>query len=150
MKHKRYLEQYEHRGYFIFNPKEDLRIKCDAPKDKGGVYLIYKVKELRETLLYIGSSGQRDKEGNLKIRIGGLYDRLVNGHHSKFGKSTESTSIRKNAFPREMLKQGIENIIVYWWVTHDENKTDFPSDVEKILAEKYVSEHGKLPEWHKQ
>lgn len=146
--YKKYLEHYEYKGYFSFTRQEELKLKCNAPKDKGGVYLIYKLERSKEILIYIGSSGQRDKEGNLKVRQGGLYDRLVNGNHPKF-KGSES-SVRKKAFPREMKNEGIEKIVVYWYVTHCQDNVDFPTDVEKDLTDKYFEKHDKLPDWHKQ
>jgi len=146
MKYKKHLEQYEHRGYFFYNPQEKLKIKCNAPKDKGGVYLIYKIEESKEVLIYIGVSNMRIKDGEMKTRKGGLDDRLVNGNHQAF----EAPKRRATSFPREMLKEGIEEIIIYWWVTHDENKVDFPKDVENKVLKMYEDEHGTKPEWHKQ
>ena len=76
-----FLDKYELKDHFSFESHEDFRQKCNAPKDKAGVYLIYKIENSIETLVYIGSSGQRDKNGKLKIRQGGLDDRLINGYH---------------------------------------------------------------------
>lgn len=150
MKYKKHLEKYEQRGHFLYNPQEDLKIKCNAPEDKGGVYLIYKIEEFQEILIYIGRSGRKDKQGELKVRKDGLYGRIVKGHHPKFGKSDESASVRRNAFPREMIKEGIGNIIVYWWATHDDSKIDCPKEVEDKLLKIYEDKRGRKPDWHKQ
>lgn len=146
---KNILDNYESNGFFTFEPHEDMKSKCNAPRDKGGVYLIYKIEETNETLIYIGSSGQRDRDGNLKIRNGGLYDRLINGYHpNRFGESKRIK--RKSAFPKHMRNVGISKIKIYWWVTHDEIYIDFPTDVEKRLTNLYFENQQRLPEWHKQ
>lgn len=143
------LVNYSLKGSFSYRPNEDLKTKCNGPKDKGGVYLIFKVKDKNETLIYIGSSGQKDKKGNLKIRKGGLFDRLINGYHpNRFGRSDRLK--RRKAFPEHMKNSNIEQINIYWWSTHDEFHTDFPTDVETILRNEYLSKHDNLPEWHKQ
>ena len=120
--------------------------KCNAPTDKNGVYLIFKVTSSGQELIYIGSSGQM-KDGVLKVRkvgLGGMKDRLVNGYHPKFGKVK-----RKKAFPEQMRKGNISELMVYWWVTWDEQHMDIPSQIERRLKEKYLIEYNKLPEWHK-
>lgn len=143
------LEKYTSAGSFTFEPQEDLSLKCNAPYDKAGVYLIYRIKDQNETLIYIGSSGQRDKKGDLKIRKGGLYDRLINGYHpNRFGE--EKRIKRKYAFPKHMVKNCISRIKIYWWVTHNESEVDFPTDIEKKLTRHFISLHNRLPEWHKQ
>jgi hypothetical protein len=130
MDYKNLLEKYEHKGHFLFEPQESLKQNGNAPSDKGGVYLIYKLEGSIEILVYIGSSGQRNKLGELKIRQGGLYDRLINGYHpNRFGESKRIK--RYKAFPQHMIKSGISKIIIYWWVTFDKGNTDFPTDIEK-------------------
>src|SRR5687768_12509401 len=95
------LEKYKNAGWFNFKDSDSLKEKCNAPVDKGGIYLIYKIIDAKEILIYIGSSGQRNKDGTLKIRKGGLKDRLVNGYHPhRFGK-TERIK-RHKAFPMQM------------------------------------------------
>lgn len=82
------LNKYTDSGAFSLNPSqhETLSKKCNAPDNKGGVYLIYKVVGKEEVLIYIGSSGQKNSAGTLKVRQGGMKDRLVNGYHpNRFG-----------------------------------------------------------------
>lgn len=140
------LEKYKVTNCFCFKPFEDLEYKCNAPTSAGGVYLIYEVQNKLETLIYIGSSGQR-RNGELKVRksgLGGMKDRLVNGYHPKFGKIR-----RKKAFPEQMLKENTSEIKVYWWVTYEINHKDFPTDIEKNLSKLYLSKFNKMPRWHK-
>lgn len=141
------LEKYKMHRTFTFTPNENLKDKCNAPTNKGGVYLIYKVIDGSEILIYIGSSGQK-KDGQLKVRqsgLGGMKDRLVNGHHAKFGKIG-----RRKTFPDQMTKEKIPKLKIYWWVTYDDRgNTDFPTDVEKLMTDNYKNEFGRLPDWHK-
>jgi hypothetical protein len=133
------LNKYLNQGNFTFIIGEDYKSKCNAPKDRAGVYLIYKLIENRKELIYIGSSGQRDKAGRLKIRKGGIYDRLINGYHpNKFGQ--EKRIKRKIAFPMQMIESKIEEIKISWYVTFDEENFDFPTDIEKILYQNYKTE----------
>lgn len=143
------LNKYELKGSFSLQQHEELANKCNAPKDKSGIYLIYKVNDNQETLIYIGSSGQRDINGNLKHRKGGMYDRIVNGYHpNRFG--AEKREKRKKTFPNQMKKQNIPEITIYWWITYYDKVKDFPSDIEKQLRDNYKSIYGILPEWHQQ
>ena len=61
------LDKYTIKGHFTFQPLEVFKTKCNAPTEQSGIYLIYKVINLAETLVYIGSSGQKDKEGNKRF-----------------------------------------------------------------------------------
>ena len=141
------LEKYCENGNFSFDFSKSYKDVCNAPKNKSGVYLIYKIENDLETLIYIGSSGQRNKDGDLKIRIGGIHSRLIKGYHpNRFGEIKRIQ--RCLAFPKQMEKEKIQKIKIYWWVTHNEDFTDFPTDVETILNAKYLSINKKLPSWH--
>lgn len=143
------LKKYKCNGTFNYKSSESLSAKCNAPKDKSGIYLIYKIVNEQEILIYIGSSGQRRKDGTLKVRIDGMKGRLVNGYHpNRFGQSKRIA--RRKAFPLQMLKENISEIKVYWWVTYDNNNADFPTDVEASLTGKYFDKFGELPDWHQQ
>jgi len=139
------LTKYKHNDHFFFKATQKLAEVCNAPTDKSGVYLIYRLAKGKITLVYIGSSGQKNKDGTIKTRtagLGGIKDRLVNG--KQFGGS------RKVTFPIVMKLQKIDALDIYWWVTHDNNHQDFPRDIEKILIEKFHSIYGTLPEWNKE
>ena len=140
------LTKYKFKGCFTFKPNEALEAKCNAPTDQNGVYLVYKVANTREDLIYIGMSG-RMKDGYLKTRqsgLGGMKDRIVNGYHPKFGKVK-----RKKAFPKQMIKEKIPELKIYWWVTYDKENHDCPAMVEKTLKERYLNKFGCYPAWHK-
>lgn len=140
------LDKYKIKGHFEFSHSESLEQKCNAPTGRSGVYLIYETIGERRSLIYIGSSGQRNADGSLKTRrsgLGGMKDRLVNGYHPGFGKVK-----RKNAWPTQMKLEGIQKIIVFWWVTYDDEYHDFPTDIEGILLSNYKLKHGAKPRWH--
>src|SRR5258706_1389285 len=102
------LKKYLDNGTFSLKPSqsETLNKKVNAPADKGGVYLIYKVAGKQEVLIYIGSSGQKNSDGTLKVRQGGMKDRLVNGYHpNRFGQDKRIK--RQKAFPLQMEVEGI-------------------------------------------
>ncbi len=143
------LRKYKDNGTFSLTPSQFdvLSKKCNAPNDKGGVYLIYKVVGKQEVLIYIGSSGQKNPDGTLKVRKGGIKDRLVNGYHpNRFGEAKRIK--RQKAFPPQMEKEGILELKFYWWVTYDNDLSDFPADVETVLIQKYRNKFHKLPDWH--
>ncbi len=133
MKYKKYLEQYEDRGHFSFKLNQDLNDECNAPKDKGGVYLIYKIQDSKEVLIYIGHSKIESKP-----RKGGLHAKIVKGHHS-LGKPDGEFILTTPAAQEEMKNQGIEEIVIYWAVTDKP-----PNDVKQELLKKYK------PDWHRQ
>lgn len=139
------LSKYLINGTFKYKHSERLVEKCNAPTNYSGVYLIFEKNEL----IYIGSSGQKRKNGELKTRetgLGGMKDRIVNGYHPKFGKIK-----RQKAFPEIMKIEKIEELIFYWYVTYDFHKnSDFPTDVENNLCSFYRNKYGILPRWHKQ
>jgi hypothetical protein len=139
------LDEYDMRGRFTFRPDESLKEKCDAPCDQAGVYLIYKTPESPDNLLYIGLSGQM-RDGKVKVRqsgLGGMRDRIVNGYHPRFGRTS-----RRITFPVEMEKAGIQEIAICWWVTWSPDGGDPPTEVELRLTEVYRATYGRLPLWH--
>jgi hypothetical protein len=142
------LKKYTINGVFTFTCSESYKEKCNAPINQSGVYLIYKVLNGKEELIYIGSSGQRNKDGTLKTRQGGMKDRLVNGYHPN--RFSENKRIKRHkAFPQQMQEEKINELKIYWWVTYDTENFDFPTDVETILREKYLDKYSRLPNWHK-
>jgi hypothetical protein len=97
------LEKYKNKDHFFFKPDDILSQVCNAPDDKSGLYIVYALAKGRIELIYIGISGTEQKEGTLKTRkagLGGMKDRIVNGHH--FGKVP-----RRKSWPAQMLKEGV-------------------------------------------
>jgi hypothetical protein len=142
------LKKYKSNGFYDFSLNGSYKDSCNAPSNRSGIYLIYKIIDDQEVLIYIGSSGQRDKNGDLKTRKGGMKDRLVNGYHPN--KFDQVKRIKRSvAFPKYMLTAKIDKIRVYWWVTFDDENVDYPTDVETLLRNEYLLDNMCLPEWHR-
>ncbi|MGD9563377.1 MAG: hypothetical protein AB7F88_14140 [Pyrinomonadaceae bacterium] len=140
------LARYRQWSHFVFQSGDRLRQVCNAPTDKSGIYIVYALKNGGIELVYIGSSGEVQGEGTLFIRragLGGIKDRIVNGH--QFGKIP-----RRNSWPIKMKKEGIEALDVYWYVTHDYSFVDCPRIVENRFLQQYTEIYGQLPRWNAQ
>lgn len=138
------LQKYKQTDHFFFKPSDNLKDVCNAPTDKSGVYIVYALKNGRPELIYIGRSGKKEKDGTIFVRkagLGGMKDRLVNGH--QFGKIP-----RRISWANQLRKENIEAIDVYWYVTHNSKCSDCPRVIENSLLQKFISIYGKLPRWN--
>jgi len=138
------LSKYKKSGKFIYSQNDDLRLVCNAVKDKSGVYLIYNCDT--KELLYIGCSGHIKNNGEISTRKtggGGLYGRIVNGH--QFGKMK-----RYEALPQKMREENITQIEIIWYVTFIEktNLKHSPTFVESNLLQEYFEKNNRLPIWN--
>lgn len=139
------LQKYNQTNHFFFKPTDNLKEICNAPTDKSGVYLVYALKNGEIELIYIGCSGKQEKDETIFIRkagLGGMKDRIVNGH--QFGKIP-----RRISWAKQMIEEKIEALDVYWYVTHDSNFIDNPREIENKLLRKHSSIYGRLPNWNK-
>lgn len=138
------LKKYKQKDHFFFKPEDNLKEECNAPTDKSGLYIVFALKNGKIELIYIGRSGKIEKNGKMFIRkagLGGIKDRIVNGH--QFGKIP-----RKKSWPNQMRKENIEALDVYWYVTHNEKNIDCPKNLENLLLQKHLDIYGKLPRWN--
>ncbi len=131
------LNKYSHRGQFEFHADDNLRIVCNAPTDKSGVYIVW----TNERLLYIGRSGKKENGVivHRKCGLGGIKDRLVNGH--QFGKLP-----RRRIWPEKMKEMGLSVLSVFWYDTEE----DDPVEVERLLLAEATYKNGVLPPWNNQ
>jgi len=136
------LEKYKSNGHFFFTATSELANVCNAPKNGMGVYIVNELKNGNVELVYIGSSGKIDQNGNKKIRKGGIYDRLVHG--IQFDKP------RKESWKEKLVAENIEAFDVYWYETFDTYNSDIPSSIEGLLLQGYFDIYGKLPKWNKE
>jgi hypothetical protein len=139
------LSKYKHKDHFFLNHTDKLLEVCNAPSDKSGVYLVYALKKGRVELVYIGRSGKKNNDGSIFVRkagLGGIKDRIVNGH--QFGKTP-----RKVSWPNQMGLEGIEALDVYWYITHNKDDSDCPRQVEDNLLRMHREIFGHLPRWNK-
>ncbi len=72
-----------------------------------------------------------------KAGLGGLKDRLVNGH--QFGKMA-----RRRSWPIVMDKLGLSELEVNWYDTG----ADDPDDIEGELLKEVLDTFGNLPTWN--
>ena len=138
------LKKYENNNHFLLKPTDNLKEVCNAPSDKSGVYLVYAFENDIIELIYIGRSGKIKSDGTMFIRkagLGGLKDRIVNGH--QFGKVP-----RRISWHRQMQKEKIYLLKVHWYVTHNLNYKDCPRKLENELLSQYSEHHGSLPGWN--
>lgn len=133
------LLKYKHCGHFKYRRDDDLKEACNAPTDKSGVYMVWTVLSGERCLLYIGRSG-RMQDGVIVIRkagLGGIKDRLVNGH--QFGKIA-----RRRSWPMIMKENGIYELEINWYDT----ELDDPVAVEHSLLAEVQAVTGQLPPWN--
>jgi len=139
------LEKYEQKDHFFFKASDSLRQVCNAPTNQSGIYIVYALKKGKVELIYIGCSGKIEKDGSMFIRkagLGGIKDRLVNGH--QFGKIP-----RRISWINQMKLEDIEALDVYWYSTHNDKYMDCPRNLENTLLKKYYDIYGQLPKWNK-
>lgn len=140
------LEKYSENGRFFFSPKQSLREVCNAPTDKSGIYIIYGLRENKEELIYIGRSGKMNSDNSMSVRkagLGGMKDRIVNGH--QFGKTP-----RRISWPNQMKINKIDTLDIHWYVTHDIPNNDCPRKVENKMLTKFVDMYNRLPIWNRE
>lgn len=65
-----HLNKYKS-NHFFFKPDDNLMEVCNAPTDKSGVYVVYALAKGKIELIYIGRSGKKGEDGNIKTRIAG-------------------------------------------------------------------------------
>ena len=138
------LNKYKQQDHFFLKSTDNLRQVCNAPTDKSGVYIVYALKGGKIDLVYIGRSGKIESDGTMFIRkagLGGIKDRIVNGH--QFGKTP-----RRISWPLQMQKENIEALDIYWYATHDNKALDCPRILENKLLRTHMDILGRLPRWN--
>lgn len=138
------LTKYKQNDHFIFKAGDSLRQVCNAPTDKSGVYIVLALKNGKIELIYIGCSGKITNDGSLLIRkagLGGIKDRIVNGH--QFGKIP-----RRISWQKQIAFENIEALNVYWYATHNDKFIDCPRILENKLLNIHYQIYGRLPRWN--
>lgn len=114
---------------------------CNAPESGSGVFVVTAVSEEGAELIMVGSTGTVQNDGTLKIKNGGLYDKIVNGH--QFAKTG-----RKYSWPAQMKKENINRLEVTWYETFNETDKQIPTFVEAQLLQNFLDENDRLPRWN--
>ena len=134
------LLEYSKHDHFFYSPNESLVEKCNAPNNSSGIYLIYALAHGNIELIYVGSSGKIQTNGKLKIRTGGIYDRIVNG--------IQFDEPRKKSWPKKMIEEEIEALDIYWYETFNNENKDLPTYAEAMIIQRHFDIYEKLPRWN--
>jgi hypothetical protein len=135
------LTKYKNQNSFTFNIENELSEVCNAPQEGNGIYLVYDVSGDEKELVFVGSTGTIQNNGEIKLRVGGIYDRLVNGQ--QFGKLS-----RRKAWPIQMKKENIENLEIHWYETFNKKTKHIPTYVEGLILQLFLDKNGVLPRWN--
>ncbi len=135
------LKKIKTSGDFQFNTTDQLETVCNAPENASGIFMVYDVKDEVKTLIMVGSSGTIQNDGSLKIKNGGLFDKIVNGH--QFAKTG-----RKYTWPTQMQKENIDQLEVVWYETFNAKNKIIPTFLEAQMLQNFLDENGTLPKWN--
>ncbi len=133
------LKKFKVSDSFTFTADDSLEQVCNA-SEGSGVFLVYAVGDEKE-LIMVGSTGTVQNDGSLKIKNGGLNDKIVEGH--QFAKTG-----RKYSWPAQMLKENISTLEVVWYETFNADTKGIPTAVEGQVLQNFLDENGKLPRWN--
>ena len=135
------LKKFKTAGNFTFTPDDSLEEVCNATQTGSGIFLVYSVDGEEKQLIMVGSTGTVQNDGTLKIKNGGLYDKIVNGQ--QFAKTG-----RKYSWPAQMKTEKIDRLEVYWYETFNVKTKVIPTFAEAQILQLHLAEHGKLPNWN--
>lgn len=135
------LKKFKTQNTFTFTQEDSLETVCNAPESGSGVFMVYAVEGEEKELIMVGSTGTIQNDGTLKIKNGGLYDKIVNGH--QFAKTG-----RKYSWPAQMKLENIERLEVSWYETFNEKNKVIPTFVEGQMLQNFLDENGTLPRWN--
>ena len=133
------LKKFKVNNQFSFTTDDSLEEVCNA-SEGCGVFLVYAVGEEKE-LIMVGSTGTVQNDGTLKIKNGGLKDKIVNGH--QFAKTG-----RKYSWPAQMKLESIDALEVVWYETFNADVKAIPTAVEGQVLQNFLDENAKLPRWN--
>ena len=135
------LKSIKNKNQFQFDLNDSLEEVCNAPDDASGIFLVYDISNEEKELIMVGSTGTVQNDGTLKIKSGGLYDKIVNGH--QFAKTG-----RKYSWPAQMKKESIDKLEVYWYDTFNDKNKIIPTFIEGQILQNFLKENNKLPRWN--
>ena len=135
------LKKFKITNSFTFTPENALEEVCNAPENASGIFMVYALNEDDKELIMVASTGTIQNDGHLKIKNGGLYDKIVNGH--QFAKTG-----RKYSWPAQMKIENIERLEVVWYDTFNDKNKVIPTFLEGQMLQNFLDENGKLPRWN--
>ena len=135
------LKKFKTQKSFSFTADDSLEEVCNAPESGSGVFIVYAVDGEEKELIMVGSTGTVQNDGSLKIKNGGLFDKIVNGH--QFAKTG-----RKYTWPTQMASENISRLEVVWYETYNEKNKAIPTFVEGQVLQNFLDENNRLPRWN--
>ena len=129
--------KYKNNGHFFFRKGDNLKQVSKSVPDLPGVYYIVRLSKGRIELVYIDKSGAIQQNGQFKGQ--GLQSRL---------NSKQEGIERQGFFESRILKEDIDGLDIYWFVTFDIKSKDLPGFVEGLLIQRFFEIHGRLPLWN--
>jgi hypothetical protein len=141
IKMEKELKKYKSTNSFLFTTDVNLEEVCNAPDGASGVFLVFDASNEEKQLIMVGSTGTVQNDGTLKVKSGGLYDKIVNGH--QFAKTG-----RKYSWPAQMKKEEITALEVVWYETFTGKTKGIPTFVEATVLQSYLKDNGTLPKWN--
>jgi hypothetical protein len=131
--------KYKNNGHFFFKKGDSLKQLSKTVPDLPGVYYIVRLSRGRIELVYIDKSGRIEQNGQFKDP--GLKSRI----------NSEMDGIeRQDYFETRILKEDIDALDIYWFVTFDTKSKDLPGFVEGLLFQRFFEIQGRLPLWNKE
>lgn len=132
------IKKYKNNGHFFFKKGDNLKqVTKDVPA-LPGIYYIIRLAKGRIELVYIGKSGTIQQNGQFKDQ--GLQGRLNN---------KQEGINRQDYFESQILRENIDALDIYWFVTFDTKNRDLPGFVEGLLIQRFFEINGRLPHWNK-
>jgi len=135
------LKKIKVKNQFQFTVNDNLEDVCNASETGSGIFLVYSVENEDKELIMVGSTGTIQNDGTLKIKNGGLYDKIVNGH--QFAKTA-----RKYSWITQMKLENIICLEVAWYETFNEKNKIIPTFLEAQILQNFLDENGRLPKWN--
>jgi hypothetical protein len=135
------LKKIKVKNQFSFSIDDSLEEVCNAPETASGIFLVYSADGEENELIMVGSTGTIQNDGTLKIKNGGLFDKIVNGH--QFAKTG-----RKYSWPTQMKLEKIARLEVSWYETFNDKNKVIPTFLEGQILQNFFDENGKLPKWN--
>ena len=135
------LKKIKVKNQFQFTVNDHLEDVCNASETGSGIFLVYSVENEDKELIMVGSTGTIQNDGTLKIKNGGLYDKIVNGH--QFAKTA-----RKYSWITQMKLDNIVCLEVAWYETFNEINKIIPTFLEAQILQNFLDENGRLPKWN--
>jgi hypothetical protein len=133
------INKYKNNGHLFYKKGDDLKQVSKSVPDLPGVYYIVRLARGKVELVYIGKSGMIQQNGQYK-------DLGLQG-----GLSFKHDGIeRQDFFESRILKENIDALDIYWFVTFDTKHQDLPGFVEGLLIQRFFEINGRLPLWNKE